>query len=114
VQLNLTLPTSAQADLHPGNMIVRLEVCDGLLLHKLIMCDAGLVGAMNATATANFIELFHAVLRGDGRTAGLLMVDNAPRQECIDKEGNGCFVEQFKTRLFVFPFSFCKWRRAHC
>ena len=54
------------------------------------MCDAGLVGEMNATATANFIELFHAVLSGDGRAAGLLMVKHAPRHECTDPEGIGC------------------------
>jgi predicted unusual protein kinase regulating ubiquinone biosynthesis (AarF/ABC1/UbiB family) len=68
-------------------MIVRLEMCNGRPRPKLVMCDAGLVGEMNATATENFIELFHAVLRGDGRAAGLLMVKHAPRHECTDPEG---------------------------
>ena len=69
-------------------MIVRLELRKGRLLHKLVMCDAGLVGEMNPVATANFIELFHAVLRGDGRAAGLLMIQHAPRHECADPEGS--------------------------
>ena len=80
-----------QADLHPGNMIVRLEVHKGRVQHKLVLCDAGLVGTMNAAATANFIELFHAVLRGDGHAAGLQMVQHAPRHECTDPEGPRVF-----------------------
>jgi predicted unusual protein kinase regulating ubiquinone biosynthesis (AarF/ABC1/UbiB family) len=73
-------------------MIVRLEVFKGRVCHKLVMCDAGLVGEMNQTALANFIELFHAVLRGDGVAAGLQMVQHAPRQECTNPEGVNVFL----------------------
>jgi predicted unusual protein kinase regulating ubiquinone biosynthesis (AarF/ABC1/UbiB family) len=83
-------------------MIVRLELFEGRLRHKLIMCDAGLVGEMNHTALSNFIELFHAVLRGNGRAAGLQMVQHAPRQECADPEGR----EMFLFNLRIFPSTF--------
>ncbi len=95
-----------QADLHPGNMIVRLELHKGRLLHKLVMCDAGLVGEMNPVATANFIELFHAVLRGDGRQAGLLMVQHAPRHECTDPEGVQVHLMHCITLTHFFDFYF--------
>jgi predicted unusual protein kinase regulating ubiquinone biosynthesis (AarF/ABC1/UbiB family) len=72
-------------------MIVRLELFKGRLRHKLVLCDAGLVGEMTPAASLNFIELFHAVLRGDGRDAGLQMIRHAPRQECADPEGLNSF-----------------------
>lgn len=60
-------------DLHPGNLLVgrrenSAEPC-------LVMLDAGIVCELTGEDRKNFLDLFHAIVVGDGRLAGQLILE---------------------------------------
>eukprot|EP01052_Picozoa_sp_SAG31_P052036 SAG31_NODE_12646_length_927_cov_1.336957_2_plen_240_part_01 len=86
------------ADLHPGNILVHsmdasvqssTDVVKSHIHHKnaksdapaglgLTLLDAGLVVSLSPQDRENFVDLFAAVLRGQGERAGQLMLERAP------------------------------------
>ncbi len=67
-------------DLHPGNLLVSRE-------GKLAIVDAGIVCGLDEEDQLNLIDLFSAVVTGDGKLAGALMVERARHQQCTDPDG---------------------------
>ena len=68
-------------DLHPGNLLVSPE-------GKLAIVDAGIVCELNEEDQLNLIDLFFAVVTGDGNLAGQLMIERARQEhQCIDPDG---------------------------
>lgn len=60
-------------DLHPGNLMVgRREDTGGPCL---VVLDAGIVCELDQHDRKNFIDLFYAVVVGDGEQAGRLMIE---------------------------------------
>ena len=66
-------------DLHPGNMIVRGTGAAETV--QAVVLDAGIVIALAPSDRRNFVTLFAAVAKTDGRKAAYLMVDNAREHE---------------------------------
>lgn len=61
------------SDLHPGNLMVgRRDDGKGPCL---IMLDAGIVCELNKEDRKNFVDLFYAIVTGDGKQAGQLMIE---------------------------------------
>lgn len=76
------------ADLHPGNILVcnrQFEPSeDGISLpftssqdHQLVFLDVGLVTSLNDYDRRSFIELFQAVIKGNGYKVGRLMIERS-------------------------------------
>lgn len=75
------------ADLHMGNIIVRKAneskergigtAGDGSPTLDMAMIDAGLVAELGPEDRRNFIDLFKAVVRNDGRLVGRLMIERS-------------------------------------
>lgn len=60
-------------DLHPGNMMVgRREDGEGPCL---VMLDAGIVCELDQHDRKNFVDVFYAIVVGDGKLAGRLMIE---------------------------------------
>ncbi|CAM9290423.1 unnamed protein product [Laminaria digitata] len=72
-------------DLHPGNLMVGRREDNGG--PRLVMLDAGIVCELDQHDRKNFIDLFYAVVVGDGKQAGRLMIERARDQQCTDPEG---------------------------
>jgi aarF domain-containing kinase len=60
------------ADLHPGNVLFRPGRTP-----ELVLLDAGLTAQLGPVDRANLVDLFHAVIRNDGRLVGQLMRERA-------------------------------------
>lgn len=54
---------------------------------RLIFLDAGIVCELDEEDRRNFCDLFHAVVVGEGKRAGSLMVERARNQRCQDPDG---------------------------
>jgi aarF domain-containing kinase len=71
------------ADLHPGNMIVRVSDnthADPATNFTLVFLDTGLVTELGASQHDNLVRLFKAlVVDGDGEEAGRLMLTRYPQ-----------------------------------
>ena len=96
-------------DLHPGNVIFREYGPDApssssssssSLLRgesdgsssaqwELSFIDAGLVATLNKSDRRNFIDLFAAVVKNDGRRVGELMIERSRGGgvKCVNREG---------------------------
>ena len=72
------------ADLHPGNIIVR-NLDNGNL--ELSMIDVGIVAKLQPEDRKNFIELFDAVIKNDGKRVGRLMIERSRGKTCLNEEG---------------------------
>ncbi|CAM9269164.1 unnamed protein product [Ectocarpus fasciculatus] len=72
-------------DLHPGNLMVERREDNGE--ERLIFLDAGIVCELDEEDRRNFCDLFHAVVVGEGKRAGSLMVERARNQRCQDPDG---------------------------
>ena len=81
------------ADLHPGNILVRIVNGDGSYSlartgprshSQLVVLDPGLVTSMSERERANFIALFTCVATGDGDLGAKLMLERSPEQDCKD------------------------------
>lgn len=71
-------------DLHPGNLLVSQREDNGEPC--LVLIDAGIVCKLDEVDRQNFCALFHAVVMGDGKRAGSLMIERAREQQCTDPE----------------------------
>lgn len=60
-------------DLHPGNLIVGRT--EDSASPQLIMLDAGIVCELDYGDRKNFVDLFYAVVIGNGKLAGRLMIE---------------------------------------
>lgn len=69
-------------DLHPGNIIVPIDGVPGLVL-----VDAGITTSLTKNDRRNFLDLFTAIVKNEGKTAGRLLVERASYHECSDIEG---------------------------
>lgn len=72
-------------DLHPGNLLVGRQQ-EGRK-PCLIILDAGIVSELDESDRKNFVDLFYAIVVGDGKLAGRLMIERARDQRCRDPEG---------------------------
>eukprot|EP00026_Physarum_polycephalum_P006512 Phypoly_transcript_06556.p1 GENE.Phypoly_transcript_06556~~Phypoly_transcript_06556.p1 ORF type:complete len:278 (+),score=21.15 Phypoly_transcript_06556:911-1744(+) len=79
------------SDLHPGNILVRQAP---LGQPQLVFLDVGLVTELSPRDRINFMELFEAVVRGDGRHGAELMVKSATDSQC-----QGECLEHFKDEM---------------
>lgn len=71
------LTNFVHGDLHPGNLLVgRREDTGGPCL---VMLDAGIVCELDEADRKNFIDLFYAIIVGDGKLAGRLMIERVTR-----------------------------------
>ena len=62
-------------DLHPGNMMIADHTERGHHGPQIIFLDAGIVSELGKADRKNFIDLFYAIAKGDGRAAGRLMIE---------------------------------------
>mmetsp|Transcript_39938 Transcript_39938/g.99972 ORF Transcript_39938/g.99972 Transcript_39938/m.99972 type:complete len:435 (+) Transcript_39938:436-1740(+) len=53
---------------------------------RLVLLDAGITTELSDRDKENFVLLFSAIVKGDGREAGRLMLDNAREHRCEDPE----------------------------
>ncbi|CAM9851372.1 unnamed protein product, partial [Scytosiphon promiscuus] len=79
------LKNFVHGDLHPGNLMVG-KGADGEG-DCLIFLDAGIVCELDQHDRENFLDLFHAVVVGNGTLAGSLMIERARDGRCTDPEG---------------------------
>lgn len=70
----LVVDNFLHADLHPGNLFVRFDVKNNLLSPKLVVLDAGLVCGLSPTDKKNFLDLFVAVTKKQGREVAEMMI----------------------------------------
>lgn len=67
------------SDLHPGNILVRRGKNDE---PQLVLLDVGLVTELSPRDRENFLALFEALVKGDGRLGASLMVKYARESQC--------------------------------
>ncbi|XP_004343153.1 aarF domain containing kinase 2 [Capsaspora owczarzaki ATCC 30864] len=80
---------------------------------QMLLIDAGIVTELSPVDRVNFIDLFTAVARGQGRAVGELMVDRARGQsENLDREGFISSVDNLVTRVRVQTLALGKVRIA--
>lgn len=83
-------------DLHPGNLLVSRREDNGE--PRLVFIDAGIVCKLDEVDRENFCALFHAVVVGDGKLAGSLMIDRAREQKCTNPEAFCAGVDELVQR----------------
>lgn len=71
------------ADLHPGNIHVRVQK-EGA--PELVLLDAGLSVTLSPEDRRNFVEVFHALATNNGREAGRLMVERTPGDRSLVRD----------------------------
>ncbi|CAF0756349.1 unnamed protein product [Didymodactylos carnosus] len=83
------------ADLHPGNILVRLEDEKVPLNSTLppsrkepviILLDVGLISSLKRKDKKNFYDLFRCIVNYDGEQAAQLMMERAPNASMIDEQ----------------------------
>ncbi|KAF0977595.1 hypothetical protein FDP41_003587 [Naegleria fowleri] len=86
------------ADLHPGNLLVRInkETNEPML----VVLDAGMVTQLSHEDRQNFVDLFSAIIRGEGYYAAQLMIERSRKL----RENSGYTLtpenaEKFKTEM---------------
>lgn len=65
-------------DLHPGNLLVGRQ--DNSEEPCLVILDAGIVSELDEGDRKNFVDLFYAIVVGDGKLAGRLMIERVKRR----------------------------------
>jgi len=88
----------AHADMHAGNVLVRAHGEDFASSvaagdFDLILLDFGLVVQLQRSDRRNFLDLFRAVVTGDGKGAGTLLLERAKKQRCDDPDKFASAVE---------------------
>lgn len=64
-------------DLHPGNLLVGRQ--DNSEEPCLVILDAGIVSELDEGDRKNFVDLFYAIVVGDGKLAGRLMIERVKK-----------------------------------
>ena len=72
------------ADLHPGNILVRLD--ENSNEPVIVFLDVGLTSTLNRKDKKNFYDLFRAIANYDGQEAASLMIERAPNANEIDEQ----------------------------
>ncbi|CAF0723054.1 unnamed protein product [Rotaria sordida] len=73
------------ADLHPGNILVRLD--DNSPREPIIIfIDVGLTSSLNRRDKKNFYDLFRAIVNYNGIEAATLLIERAPNANEIDDQ----------------------------
>ena len=70
----IILDNCIHADLHPGNILVRLNGKDE---PQIIILDVGLITILSNDDRRNFLDLFSAIIVGDGNKAASLMLERS-------------------------------------
>uniref|UniRef100_A0A7S1MX87 ABC1 atypical kinase-like domain-containing protein n=2 Tax=Hemiselmis andersenii TaxID=464988 RepID=A0A7S1MX87_HEMAN len=81
----LLVDNFVHADMHPGNIIVRLT--PGAPLPTLVLIDAGMVDVMGPLEQDNFIGLLKAMGDGNGEKAAACLLKFSETQDAADVEG---------------------------
>jgi len=81
---NVFIDNFIHCDLHPGNIIIIKNSFDNK--HSLAFLDAGLVTRLSRDDRKNFIELFYAIAKGDGKRAGELLIEKSRITRCVCPE----------------------------
>jgi aarF domain-containing kinase len=68
------------ADLHPGNILVRLDQNNN---PKLVILDTGMMTTLSAQDRKNFIDLLSAVIAGNSEEAANLMIERSRSGDLI-------------------------------
>eukprot|EP01135_Chromosphaera_perkinsii_P000999 Nk52_evm13s156 gene=Nk52_evmTU13s156 len=97
----MILDNFLHGDLHPGNLLVKGYCKEDPLESDIKLCflDAGIVTELSERDQQNFIDLFTAVVKGQGKRVGELMINRARRQECEDPEAFSKKVENLVNRV---------------
>jgi aarF domain-containing kinase len=77
------LDNFVHADLHPGNIMVIGDPVDP----SLVFLDVGLVSVLDSNDRRNFIDLFRAILNGNGKEVGDLLIERSKGHQCTDRLG---------------------------
>mmetsp|Transcript_1808 Transcript_1808/g.2579 ORF Transcript_1808/g.2579 Transcript_1808/m.2579 type:complete len:589 (+) Transcript_1808:93-1859(+) len=95
------------SDLHPGNILVefnnltpdRTFESARINLENITLVDVGLVTRLSERDQTNFVDLFAAVAKGDGKLAGELIIERAPynANEKLSMESKRDFIEGVRT-----------------
>lgn len=86
------------ADLHPGNLMLRMATTSlGRRQPQFVVLDAGLVTELSETDKRNFLDLFAAVVEGNGIYAAELMVTRARNFEVLKQ--NPEVINKFKFEM---------------
>jgi aarF domain-containing kinase len=75
------LDNFVHADLHPGNIMVMGNPSDP----SIVFLDVGLVSILDSTDRRNFIDLFRAIVSGNGSEVGELLLERSREHQCIDQ-----------------------------
>ena len=89
------------SDLHPGNIIVGFDERGRA---ALTFIDAGLVTCLEEKDRKNFIDLFTAVAKKDGRAAARHMIERSVGSECTDPDGYTREIEAIVKEVAVTSF----------
>lgn len=83
----LLVDNFVHGDLHPGNIIIRIDKETNQ--PHLSVIDAGIVFSLASTQRKNFIDLFVKLDEGDGYGCGVLLIERKPPDSCpvIDPVG---------------------------
>lgn len=73
------------ADLHPGNILVRLSERKPQE-PTIIFLDVGLTSSLNRKDKRNFYDLFRAIANYDSKEAATLLIERAPNASEIDEQ----------------------------
>lgn len=81
-------------DLHPGNLLVGRQADSEELC--LVILDAGIVCELDEIDRKNFVDLFYAIVVGDGKLAGRLMIERV-RRDYVTSDDALCWT--FRTEM---------------
>ncbi|KAH8098065.1 kinase [Aureococcus anophagefferens] len=95
----LFVDNCVHCDMHSGNLLVRPHGADVAAsvargAFDLVILDAGLTLELERRDLVNFVDLFAAVVRRDGRACGHLLLDRARYHECDDREAFSADVDR--------------------
>lgn len=86
------------ADLHPGNILVRPTPNENY--PTLVILDVGLVTAFSSVDAQHFVELFKAIVEGNGAYGAELMAKHSKEPTKFDKPQ-----DEGRCSLFIFHYT---------
>jgi len=82
------------SDLHPGNILVRLNSHN---VPSLVVLDTGMMTSLAPTDRQNFIDLFSAIIAGKSEEAAKLMIERGRSGDILNKDPEQ--VQKFKKEM---------------